>query len=74
MRKSLNSQDCNDYFTFKKGTEFEYAHYNAKNKLDSKNRTFITDVQQSNGVWIVKTEVVAVDEKEKEFYKESVFL
>ncbi len=62
-------ESCNEYFPFKKGAIFEYAHYNAKDKLESVNKTTVLDVQQLPDAWFVKTETTTFDEKNKELHK-----
>ncbi len=59
----LYSQSCNDFYLQKKGIEFEYAHYNNKNKLEYTNSTRVTDVVLKDGGWIIQTDNVSTDNK-----------
>lgn len=59
----IYSQDCNDFYLIKKGVEFEYEHYNNKNKLEYTNATKVTDVVLKDNGWIIQTDNVSNDEK-----------
>lgn len=66
---SLYSQSCNDFYILNKGVEFEYAHYNNKNKLEYTNSTTVIDVVQKDDGWIIQTDNVASDEKGQGIHK-----
>lgn len=65
---NLTAQNCNDFFSFKKGNCIEYIHNNAKGKTESISKMTISDVSINEGIITLKTDNVYYDDKEKETY------
>jgi len=65
---NLSAQNCNDFYSYKKGTFIEYIHNNAKGKMESISKMTVTDVVTENGIIALKTDNVYYDDKDKETY------
>jgi hypothetical protein len=57
---------CNTYFSFKEGTEYEMTHYSAKDKVTGKSLSQILSVEDNSGVLTAHIKGTAFDNKGKE--------
>jgi hypothetical protein len=57
---------CDSYFNFKEGAEYELEHYSAKEKLTGKSHTKIVSIEDKGGVLVAHIEGTAYDKKGKE--------
>jgi len=57
---------CNTYFNFKEGTEYEMTHYSAKDKVTGKSISQILSVEDNSGVLTALIKGTAFDNKGKE--------
>ncbi len=57
---------CNTYFNFKEGTEYEMTHYSAKDKVTGKSLSQILSVEDNGGVLTAHIKGTAFDKKGEE--------
>lgn len=57
---------CNTYFNFEEGTEYEMTHYSAKDKVTGKSLSQILSVEDNGGVLTAHIKGTAFDDKGKE--------
>ncbi len=68
---SIWAQNCS-YYPLKKGTMMRYETYNAKDKLESSNKTEILSIATSGNKTTATTEVTSYDKKGEEVYQTEV--
>ncbi len=57
---------CNTYFNFKEGSEYEMTHYSAKDKVTGKSLSEILSIEDNGGVLTAYIKGTVFDEKGKE--------
>jgi len=57
---------CNTYFNFKEGSEYEMTHYSAKDKVTGKSLSQILNIEDNGGVLTAYIKGTVFDEKGKE--------
>ena len=57
---------CNTYFNFKEGSEYEMTHYSAKDKVTGKSLSQILSIEDNGGVLTAYIKGTVYDEKGKE--------
>ncbi len=68
---TMYSQSCDNYFPSEIGKTWEITNYNAKDKVESINKSAVTDIQQKDGGLLVSIETTTFDSKNKEVNKQS---
>lgn len=57
---------CNAYYNFEEGAEYEMTHYNKKGKKTGKTLTRILSLKEDNGVMVATVQGISYDKKDKE--------
>jgi hypothetical protein len=68
---SAFSQVCDNYFPAEVGTTWEITNYDAKNKIESIQKSSILSATESDGGLLVTIEVVSYDTKDNEVHRQT---
>ncbi len=63
---SMSYGQCDTYFNFTEGAEYEMTHYNKKDKKSGKTLTRIVSVREEGGETVATVQGIAYDKKEEE--------
>ena len=68
----LSYGQCNPYFEFEKGSQWEITNYNAKDKSQGRQTTEILDVDTHSDGWDAKMKFVLYDKKDELVYDKEI--